>query len=41
MKKREIDQYFIETGLLLQQGKLSQADLQRMREMDSRIMKHY
>lgn len=41
MKKRAINQYFIETGLQLQQGKLSKADLQRLREMDSRIMQSY
>lgn len=41
MKKRSIDQYFIQTGLQLQQGKMSKADLQRLREMDSRIMQSY
>lgn len=41
MKKRVIDQYFIVTGLLLQEGKLSKEALKRLREMDSRIMKAY
>ena len=41
MKKSTISDYLIATGLLLQQKKLSKADLRHMREMDSRIMQNY
>jgi hypothetical protein len=41
MKKSTISDYLMATGRLLQQKKLSKADLRRMREMDSRIMRSY